>query len=70
MILIEAGITTLKEIYEKEIIEANPIDTIFLSIYNGEINDNSVGCDFPSLISISKIFKLKMKSKPFDTKTG
>jgi hypothetical protein len=37
LILLETGISTLEDLYNQEDINANPIDTLFLSIYRGEV---------------------------------
>jgi hypothetical protein len=69
-ILAEVGPTTFKNILiGKE--GQNPIDFLLISVYNGEISNNCVGQDFPSLDEIeSKNYKLINVSEKIQSEQG
>jgi len=66
---VEAGISTVGPYYYKEIDE-NPIDTILLTVYNGELSSEAIGPPFPSFEEISRTFNIMSEAPVRETNNG
>jgi len=47
-----------------------PFDTLFLTIFNGEIDRECVGREFPSLENLQLRFNMAQHTTPFQTEEG